>query len=144
MTLYITPYRRLYNLRSAMDRLFEESFVETPSERELLLSVNVKDGEEDYTLSAFVPGLEAEDLDIEVLNNTVTLRGEFKSEKTEDGEDNKYLSCELPTGAFSRVLTLPTTLESSKAEANIKNGILTLRIPKAEAHRPKTIKVSAG
>jgi HSP20 family protein len=141
MTLYITPYRRLTNLRSAMDRLFEESFAETPSERELLLSVNVKAGDEDYTLSAFVPGLEAEDLDIEILNNTVTMRGEFKSEKT---EDSKYLSCELPTGAFSRALTLPTALESSKAEANIKNGILTLRIPKAEAHRPKTIKVSAN
>jgi HSP20 family protein len=82
MTLYITPYRRLSNLRSAMDRLFEESFAETPSERELLLSVNVLAGDEDYTLSAFVPGLEADDLDIEILNNTVTLRGEFKSEKT--------------------------------------------------------------
>jgi HSP20 family protein len=53
------------------------------------------------------------------------------------------LTCELPSGRFSRVITLPTTLDTSKAEANIKNGVLTLRVPKAEAHRPKTIKVQA-
>ncbi len=59
-------------------------------------------------------------------------------------EDTKYLISELPAGRFSRVLTLPTALEPGKAEASIKNGVLTLRIPKAEAHRPRAIKVSAG
>jgi HSP20 family protein len=113
---------------------------ETPAEREMLLAVDVRASDEAYDISALVPGLDAEDLEIEVLNNTVTIRGEFKSVNQ---ENTKYLVCELPNGRFSRSLTLPTALDAGKTEAAIKNGVLTLRVPKAEAHRPKTIKVKA-
>ena len=76
-----------------------------------------------------------------MLNNTVTLRGEFKSTAK---EDDKFLVDELPAGRFSRVVTLPTALDPAKAEASVKNGVLHLRLPKAEAHRPKSIKVVAA
>jgi HSP20 family protein len=142
MTIYISPYRRLATLRRAMDRMVEDAFQEeTQSEREMLLAVNLKSNDEEYILNALVPGLDAEDLNIEVLNNTVTIRGEFKAEEV-DPKD--YLVNELPVGRFSRVLTLPTALDPSKAEAGIKNGILTMRLPKAEAHRPRSIKVSVN
>ncbi|RPI88322.1 MAG: Hsp20/alpha crystallin family protein [Chloroflexi bacterium] len=141
MTLYISPYRRFATLRQAMDRLLEESLSDTTSEREMMLAVDVTTAEDDYTIKALVPGLEAEDLNIEVLNNTVTIRGEFKPTA---GEDEKFLTCELPSGSFSRVVTLPTALDPSKAEASIKNGVLLLRVPKAESHRPKSIKVSTN
>jgi len=75
-----------------------------------------------------------------VLNNTVTIRGEFKPSTP---ENTKFLVCELPNGRFSRSLTLPTVLDAGKTEAAIKNGVLTLHVPKAEAHRPKTIKIKA-
>jgi HSP20 family protein len=88
-----------------------------------------------------VPGLEADDLEIEILNNTLAVRGEFKPV---EGENVKFLMNELPSGRFARVITLPTALDPAKAEATIKNGILTLRVPKAEAHRPKAIKVTAA
>lgn len=142
MTLYISPYRRMSNLRDAMNRLMEDSMSEvTPNDREMMLAVDVQAREEDYLVTALVPGLDAENINIEILNNTVTLRGEFKSTNQ---EDVKYLVCELPAGRFSRVITLPTALEPSKAEATIKNGVLMLRVPKAEAHRPKSIKVNVG
>jgi HSP20 family protein len=142
MTIYISPYRRLANLRRSMDRLVEDAFQdETQQEREMLLAVDLKTSDDEYTLKALVPGLEADDLNIEVLNNTVTIRGEFKAD---DQEQKDFLTCELPTGRFSRVLTLPTALDPSKAEAHIKNGILVLRLPKAEAHRPRAIKVSTN
>jgi HSP20 family protein len=142
MTLYITPSRRLASMRRAMDRLLEESFQEeNQSEREMLLAVDVKATDETYILKAFVPGLEADDLNIEILNNTVTVRGEFRQQE-EDQKD--YLVSELPVGRFSRVLTLPTALDPAKAEASLKNGILVLVIPKAEAHRPRAIRVSAN
>jgi HSP20 family protein len=142
MTLYITPSRRLASMRRAMDRLLEESFQEeNQSEREMLLAVDVKATDETYILKALVPGLEADDLNIEILNNTVTIRGEFKYQE-EDQKD--YLVSELPVGRFSRVLTLPTALDPAKAEASLKNGILVLVIPKAEAHRPRAIRVSAN
>jgi len=140
MTFYISPYRRLSTLRQAMDRMIDETLPETrENEREMLLAVDVQGTDEAYEITALVPGLEAEDLDIELLNNTVTIRGQFK---TGDNENAKYLLCELPTGVFSRVISLPTEVDSTKAVANIKNGILTLSVPKAEAHRPKAIKVT--
>lgn len=141
MHMYVSPYRRLSNLRQAMDRLFDENIVEDTSEREMALAVDVRANENDYTITALVPSLTAEDLNIEILNNTVTLRGEFKFEEPE-GEQN--LMCELPSGRFGRVITLPTAVEAGKIEATIKNGVLLLKVPKAEAHRPKTIKVAVG
>jgi HSP20 family protein len=142
MTFYISPYRRLASLRQAMDRMMEESMAETPqSDREMILSVDVQANDEGYLLRALVPGMEADDLDIEILNNTVTIRGEFKSGAAEDA---KYLLCELPAGQFSRVITLPTAVDAAKTEASIKNGILLLKVPKVEAHRPKAIKVVSG
>ncbi|HSF81175.1 MAG TPA: Hsp20/alpha crystallin family protein [Anaerolineales bacterium] len=142
MTIYISPYRRMATLRDTMNRMFEESISESGTgEREMMLAVDVRAEDEAYEITALVPGLQADDLSIEILNNTVSLRGEFAS--IEKGE-TKFLVCELPAGRFSRVITLPTALDPAKAEANIKDGVLRLSVPKAEAHRPKSIKVISG
>jgi HSP20 family protein len=141
MTYYISPYRRLASLRSAMNQMMEETMAETPqSEREMMLAVDVEADDEGYRIHALVPGLDSDDLDIEILNNTVTIRGEFKT-RTQD--EAKYLVRELPAGQFSRVITLPTAIDATKTEASIKDGVLALSVPKAEAHRPKTIKVTS-
>ncbi|MFU8770899.1 MAG: Hsp20/alpha crystallin family protein [Anaerolineales bacterium] len=140
MTMYISPYRRMSNLREAMNRLMEDNMNDTtPVEREMQLAVDVLAEDEAYTISALVPGVDPDDINIEILNNTVAIRGEFKDVEK---KDSKYLVCELPSGRFSRVLTLPTALDPAKAEANLKNGLFTLRVPKAEAHRPKVIKIN--
>lgn len=142
MTFYVSPYRRIARMRDAMDRMLEENFPQTEvTEREMVLAVDVKADDEAYSISAFVPGVEANDINVEVLNNTVSIRGEFESA---GNEDNKFLTSELPVGRFSRVITLPTALETSKAEASLKNGVFSLRVPKAEAHRPKAIKISTN
>jgi HSP20 family protein len=126
------PRHRLV-MRQAIEQMFDEGMNETPSEREMLLAVDVCGSDEAYDIRALVPGLDAEDLEIEVLNNTVTIRGEFK---TANPENTKYLVCELPNGRFSRSITLPTAVDAAKTMAAIKNGLLTLHMPKAEAHRP--------
>jgi len=142
MTIYISPRRRMAYLREAMNNLVDESLEEGPnSERELMLAVDVCAEEEAYTIKALVPGLDADDINIEILNNTIALRGEFEST---DIENVKYLNCELPSGKFRRVITLPTELDPAKSEANIKNGVLVLRVPKAEVDRPKTIKINVS
>jgi HSP20 family protein len=142
MTYYVTPYRRMDAIRHAMNRWYYESMADhEPSEREMLLAVNVEAGDEAYDITALVPGLEAEDLDIEVLNNTVTIRGEFKSG---DEDQTKHMVSELPCGCFSRVITLPTAADSEHVEASIKNGVLSLHIPKAEVDRPKAIKINTN
>jgi HSP20 family protein len=129
-------------MHHAMNRWFDESMVDhEPTEREMLLAVDVEASDELYNITALVPGLEADDLDIEVLNNTVTIRGQFKSG---DEYQTKYMVCELPKGRFSRVITLPTAADANHVDATIKNGVLSLHIPKAEADRPKAIKVSTN
>ena len=135
--MYISPYRRFAKMR----RMFNEPYAETV-EREMRLAIDVQADEDTYILKALVPGLDADDLNLEILDNTVTIRGEFTTNGDEN-EDIKYLMSELPAGKFSRSITLPTEVEVAKAEAMIKNGMLTLSLPKAEEHRPKSIKVKA-
>jgi HSP20 family protein len=100
------------------------------------LPVDVRDEDEAYVLTAFVPGLTAEELNIQVLDDTVSVEGEYKH------DENQYLLTELPSGVFQRTLRLPTALDADKAEAKIDNGVLTLRMPKSESARPKVIKIA--
>src|SRR5512136_2613905 len=100
------------------------------------LSVDIREEDEAYILNALVPGLKADDLNIQVLDDVVTITGEFKDNQSE------YLMRELPHGSFRRTLRLPVSLDPGKAEARITDGVLTLRLAKAESARPRTIKVA--
>jgi HSP20 family protein len=100
------------------------------------LAVNIQEEQDAYIFSALVPGLKASDLNIQILEDVVTIEGAYTADESE------YLLHELPHGEFKRSLRLPVQLEADKAEAKIKDGMLTLRIPKAESARPKTIKVN--
>jgi HSP20 family protein len=129
MTLYAYPFPH------RMARRWMAS-----SERERAaryLPVNVRDESEAFVLTALAPGLKAEDLKIEVLDDVVRIEGEFPI------EENEYLLQEVAGGSFQRELRLPAPLDADKVEARIADGILTLRLPKAESARPKTIKVEA-
>lgn len=141
----LAPIRDMLSLREAMDRLFDESFVRPFGSPAFTsgygVALDVQTEKDEYVVRANVPGLRPEDLHVEIVDNTVTIRGEIKEEsKTE--QDN-FLLQERRYGQFSRGLTLPTSLDHSKAEATIENGVLTLRIPKAEEARPKMITVKA-
>ena len=89
-------------------------------------------------LSALVPGLKADDLNIQVLENVVSIEGEYQA------AENDYLLNELPSGSFRRALRLPTEIQADKVEAKIADGVLTLNLPKAESARPKRINVSVN
>jgi HSP20 family protein len=136
-------YYRPLRLSEAVNRLFDESIVNpqllNPEAAALRLDV-VANGD-DYVVTAGVPGLKAEDLSLEVLGDTVTLRGELPA--TDAPEGAEVLLHERRSGKFARSLTLPTEVDGTQAEAAIENGVLTLRLPKAETAKPKTIKVNA-
>ncbi len=100
------------------------------------LSVDLREQDDAYLLNALVPGLKADDLNIQILEDVVTIEGEFK------GDENEYLVRELPHGAFRRTLRLPAALDPDKAQAKITDGVLTLTLPKAESARPKTVKIA--
>jgi len=101
------------------------------------LAVNIREEEESFLLTALVPGLKADDLNIQVLDDLLRIEGEFPV------DENEYLLQELPNGSFRRELRLPSAVESEKVEARIADGVLTLRLPKAESARPKKIKIAS-
>ena len=105
--------------------------------REHALGVNIREEDDAYVLSSLVPGLKAEDLNIQILDDVVRIEGEYKA------DEDEYLLRELPSGSFTRTLRLPAAIEAESVEAKIADGILTLRLPKAESARPKRIQVTA-
>ena len=127
----------------AVNRLFDESVVNPQLSNPIVaaLPLNVIASGDTYVITAAVPGLKADDLQLEVLGDTVTLRGELPA--PEVAEQDQWLLRERRAGKFSRTLTLPTEVDGSQAEANVENGVLTVRLPKAEAAKPKAIKVIA-
>jgi len=133
MTYYITPY----TYRTARRMARHMAMANQESSHDFTLTVDVREENDEYTLNALIPGLKASDLNIQILEDVVTIEGEFKS------DDSEYLLRELPHGSFRRALRLGTALDAEKAEAKINDGVLTLRLPKAESARPKTIKITA-
>jgi HSP20 family protein len=104
------------------------------------LPVDVHVDSEEYVITAAVPGLLAEDLKIEILDDVVTLSGEVASE---ENDEERVLLNELSNGSFTRSLRMPDPLDAENAEAQIEIGVLTVRIPKSEEAKPKTIEVKA-
>ena len=136
MAVYIrTPYGRFPRYRN-MARFPDNWDVE---ESQVYFPVDVKDVNDAFLITAMLPGLKPEDVEIQIVNENVSLKGEFKND-VEEGAN--YILQERPSGKFFRTVTMTDMLDSSKAEAHMDNGILTLRIPKAEAAKPKTIKVN--
>jgi len=141
--LYYDPLRRMQRLMDVMDRLMEQSVIPTRALEEVSrgkvsIPVNVRADGDTFIITAWVPGVSVDDLHIQILDNTVSIEGEFQAPEKDD-----YLVQEIPVGAFQRVITLPTALEPGEAEAELRDGVLTLRVPKAQAVRPKEIKVKA-
>jgi HSP20 family protein len=94
---------------------------------------------DDVVIKASLPGVKPEDVDVTITGDTVTIKGETKTEEEIKRED--YLYQERRYGAFSRSVRLPGSLQTDKAEAVFENGVLKLTIPKAEESKPKTVKV---
>lgn len=101
------------------------------------LPVDIRDEGQDYVLTAYVPGMKAEELNIQIVEDVLSIEG------TIGQHEGEYLMSELSAGAFRRTLRLPAALNADKAEASIENGVLRLRLPKAESALPKTIKVAS-
>ena len=135
------PARELVRLNDAMDRLFEDSWLQpwyqSRGEREMRLPIDVFTTPGEIVISANVPGLKPENVQITLENDTLSISGEFKAPM--DNVD--YIFQERPYGKFSRTLTVNVPVDNDKVEASFENGVLTITLPKAETARPKTIKV---
>lgn len=140
------PFRDLISLREAMDRLFEESFVR-PQGGELAhrtggtLALDIYETDEAVVVKTAAPGVDPDDIDISITGDTLTIKGETRVD--EEVREENYLCRERRYGAFSRSVTIPVAIEADEAEAEFKDGVLKLTLPKAEAVKPKAIEIKA-
>lgn len=140
------PVREMVTLRDAMDRLFDDAFTRPWGLAEAARgsaapSVDMYETESEVVIKAAVPGLKAEDVQINVTGEMLTIKGEIK-EKTEVKEKAYHIR-EQRWGAFERSLILPTQVVPDKAKAEFEDGVVTIALPKAEEVKPKTITVKA-
>lgn len=134
------PFREAVSLRDAMDRLFEDSVI-TPKTIGTMPRIDIKETEDAIVVKAELPGIEEEKVDIEIMDNVMTISGEKAEEKVEEGEGYHYK--ESHTGTFTRSFNLPADVKADSAQAEMKNGVLSITIPKVEPKKAKKISIRA-
>jgi len=138
------PFRDLITLRERMNRLFEDAFPHRGEEKELVASswapaVDIYEKENALVLATEVPGLDENDIEIKIEDNTLALKGERKFEK-ETKEEN-YHRIERSYGSFHRSFTLPRYIDEDKINAEYENGVLKITMPKKAELKAKKVKV---
>ena len=140
-----SPLGELVSLRQAMDRLFEDSFVRPRSWAFSRLDgysfpVDVTNVSDSIQIEASLPGFKPEDVDITVDNGVLSITAETRSER--QAGEGKTLVQEIRRGRVSRTIALPIGIEPDKATASFEDGVLKLQIPKAEAVKPRQIRIT--
>lgn len=139
---YRNPWRDLDQLTNRLSRAFEDGFdFPTPSSGgDWLPAVNVEESAEELLLTAELPGMSREDVEIELENNILTIRGERAEERTE-GEEKRYHLWERRYGSFQRSFTLPRTVDAEGISADFENGLLRVHMPKAPEAKGRRIEI---
>jgi len=140
------PFAEIASLRTAMDRMFDDvrpfrAFAGNGGTEQGFFPVDLLETGDEIVVKASLPGVKPEDIDISVTGQVLTLKGESKDEKEEKAEN--YYRRERRHGTFVRQFSLPSEVDSDKASATFEHGVLRLTLPKADAAKPKTIKVEA-
>ncbi|MGZ9233903.1 MAG: Hsp20/alpha crystallin family protein [Anaerolineales bacterium] len=138
------PVREMMTLREAMDRLFDDAFTRPLSLRDggwSAPAIDMYQTDDEVVVKAALPGFSADDVQINVTGDVLTIRGELKHE--EEKKEKAWHMREQRWESFERSVALPTDVVADKANADFANGILTITLPKAEEVKPKTISVKA-
>jgi HSP20 family protein len=139
------PSREIDTLQREMNRLFDDVFLDAPRRNGLsgfVPSAELEETEEGYNLKLELPGMNKDDLDIQVTAEAVSISGERKSERK--SEEDGVTRSEFRYGSFKRVVPLPGRIDNVNVSAEYKDGILSLNLPKAEEEKNKVVKVSVG
>lgn len=137
------PAREMMTLREAMDHLFDDAFT-----RPLSLTgnwsapaIDMYQTDNEVVVKAALPGIKADEVQINITGDVLTLKGETKHE--EESKNKAYHIHEQRWGAFERSVSLPSMVVADKSKAEFENGILTITLPKAEESKPKMITIKA-
>jgi len=141
------PAREMMTLREAMDRLFDDAFrrpfslLREGGSNLAAPAIDMYQTDDEVVVKAALPGIKADEVQINVTGDILTIKGEVKHE--EEKKDKSWHIREQRWGSFERSIMLPTGVISDKAKADFENGILTVRLPKSEEAKPRTITVKA-
>lgn len=142
------PFRDLMTMQDKMNRLFNEFFARPGSyEEEGIVrgtwspAVDIYETDNDIVLKAELPGMSQEDIQLEIRENVLTLKGERKQER--QVEESNYHRVERSYGTFQRMFTLPNAIQQDRVKARYKDGILEVTMPKAEVSKPKHIAIES-
>ncbi len=142
------PFRDLFDIQDEINKIFDLSTTRRRSQKGEMFegfwspAVDILNEKESVLVKAEIPGIDPKDLDVKVVGNTLTIKGERKKEFKE--EDENYLRIERAYGKFQRAFELSEPIDSKKIEANYKNGVLEIKLPKKEEAKPKEISVKVS
>jgi HSP20 family protein len=139
------PFREMEMMSNLLDRVWENTQLTRPrlmSSSAWGLPLDVIEHDDSFLVKASIPGVQPEDIEITFNDQTLTIRGEAKSEV--DKDDARYHLQERRFGKFARSITLPTRINADQIEANYHAGVLVLTLPKAEEAKSRRIEVASG
>lgn len=137
------PWAGLKSLQDEINNLFDlEQFPVATGlfDRSVSPAIDVAEGEHEFTVTCELPGLEQKDVDLSLAANVLTIKGEKKNNREE--KKGSYYKKETWSGSFQRTLSLPSSVDADKINAQLKDGILTITLPKKEEAKPKQISVN--
>lgn len=140
---FLSPWQELEDVSDRLNRLFGVPGQGEAASRSVWTpAVNVEESKEALILSAELPGMNIQDVEIEVENNVLSLRG-MKKEEREEGDERRYHLWERCYGTFERSFTLPRTVKTDEISAHFKDGILHVQMPKAPEAKSRKISIKA-
>lgn len=140
------PWNEMVSLRERVNAMLGDSLFHSPRREDdgamglWYPSVDMFDQDDKVVIKAELPGLEKKDVNLEINNGVLTLKGERKYDNEVKEED--FYRREMSYGKFIRSFTLPAEVDADKIKAEFQNGLLTVEVPKSEAHKPKQIKIN--
>ena len=135
------PMRDITTVQDEINRMFDNFWGEFKGEDEAMLAppVDVTEKAENFVVTAELPGLKKDEINLAIQNNVLTISGSRKRET--ESKNDRYLRVERSFGSFCRTINLPTSVDGSKIGADFEDGILTIELPKVEEARPKEIAI---
>lgn len=135
------PMRDIFAVQDEMNRMFDSFWGDRTSEDDgmLMPPVDVTEKDDRFSVSVELPGLKRDDIKLSLQNNVLTISGSKKRES--ESKDDRYHRIERSFGTFCRTINLASTVDASGTDAEFKEGILTVHLPKAEEAKPKEISI---
>ena len=134
----------VFGLRREIDRLFDDAFAGRGGGAKWNPAVDIKETSRELRLDFELPGIKEEDVELEVENGVLTVRGQKSAEREEESEEGRYHLVERSYGSFYRSFQLPQGVDSDQIKADFDNGVLHVRIPKAALPQPRRIQIGGS